>query len=186
MQPSSTGSELPAGHPGGGRASLDQLMPDVYDDLRALARRRLAAGASGDTLSTTGLVHEAYLKLAGRSQVSWTDKGHFVALAALAMRHVLVDHAKARSAFKRDGMRLQVTLDDELVPADDQPELLLQLHDALDRLTAVEPRLAQIVDCRFFGGFSEEEIAESLGVTTRTIQRDWVKARMLLRRAMLA
>ena len=99
---------------------------------------------------------------------------------------MLVDHAKARSAFKRDGMRLQVTLDDELVPADDQPELLLQLHDALDRLTAVEPRLAQIVDCRFFGGFSEEEIAESLGVTTRTIQRDWVKARMLLRRAMLA
>ena len=186
MLPSSTGSEPPPDPPGSGRASLDQLMPEVYDNLRAIARRRLAAGARGDTLSTTGLVHEAYLKLAGPSQVSWTDKGHFVAIAALAMRHVLVDHAKARIAFKRDGARVQVTLDDELVPADDQPELLLQLHDALDRLTAVDPRLAHVVDCRFFGGFSEEEIAESLGVTTRTIQRDWAKARMLLRRAMLA
>ena len=167
-----------------GRETLDQLMPQAYQSLREIARRQLAMRAGGGTLSTTGLVHEAYLKLAEQARISWRDKAHFYALSALAMRHVLVDRAKARYAFKRGGDRHQVTLDEALVPGDDQPELLLQLNDAIDRLAAVEPRLAQVVDCRFFGGMSEEEVADALGVTTRTIQRDWAKARMLLRRAL--
>jgi RNA polymerase sigma factor (TIGR02999 family) len=159
-------------------------MPEVYDDLRAIARRQLAIRGGGGTLSTTGLVHEAYLKLAEQARVSWRDRAHFYALSALAMRHVLVDRAKARLADKRGGTRRQVTLDEALIPALDQPEVLLQVNDAIDRLAQVEPRLAELVDCRFFGGLSEEEIAEALGVTTRTVQRDWAKARMLLRRAL--
>ena len=185
MQPSTPGAIMPTDVRSGRRDSLDRLMPQVYDDLRAIARRQLAVRAGGGTLSTTGLVHEAYLKLVAQARVTWNDRGHFVALAALAMRHVLVDRAKARLTVKRGGERQQITLDDELLPAVDQPEILLRLSDAIDELAAVEPRLAQVIDCRFFGGMSEEEIAEALGVTTRTVQRDCAKARMLLRRAML-
>ena len=107
-----------------------------------------------------------------------------MALAALAMRHVLVDRAKARLASKREGSARRVTLDEQLIPDASQPEVLLQISDALERLAAEEPRLAWIVECRFFGGFSEPEIAEALDVTVRTVQREWVKARMLLRRAL--
>jgi RNA polymerase sigma factor (TIGR02999 family) len=158
-------------------------MPQVYEELRAIAQAQLAVRAGGGTLSATGLVHEAYLKLADQSRATWDDRTHFVALAALAMRHVLVDRARARFTQKREGERQQVTLDEHVIPADYQPELLLQLSDAIDWLASVEPRLAQVVDCRFFGGLSDEEVAEALGVTTRTVQRDWAKARMLLRRA---
>ena len=161
-------------------------MPLVYDDLRAIARRQLAMRAGNGTLSTTGLVHEAYLKLADQARVSWQDRGHFYALSALAMRHVLVDRAKARFAEKREGDRLRITLDDALIPAEAQPEALLDLNEAIEWLAGVEPRLAQVVDCRFFGDLSEAEIAEAMGVTTRTVQRDWAKARMLLRRALSA
>ena len=161
-------------------------MPDVYDELRAVARRRLAMGEVGGTLSTTGLVHEAYLKLADQSVVALKDRGHFFALAAVAMRHVLADRARARMAKKRDGGLRRVPLDAEIVDPTDQPEALLMLNDAIDRLAASEPRLASVVDCRFFGGFSEQETAEALGVDTRTVQRDWAKARMLLRRALSA
>jgi len=159
-------------------------MPLVYEDLRAIARRQLAVRAEGGTLSTTGLVHEAYLKLADRARVSWQDRGHFYALAALAMRHVLVDRARARLAQKREGIRQQIALDDVSIPAEDQPGTVLDINDAIERLALVEPRLAQLVDCRFFGGLSEEEIAAAMGVTTRTVQREWAKARMFLRRAL--
>jgi len=174
-------SSAPAPHT---RETLDRLMPVVYDDLRAIARRQLAMRAGGGTLSTTGLIHEAYLKLADQSRVAWRDRAHFFALSALAMRHVLVDRAKARLALKREGTAHVVTFDDALVAADSQPEIMVQLSEAIDRLAADEPRLAQIVDCRFFGGFTDDEIAEALGVTRRTVQRDWAKARMLLRRAL--
>ena len=100
------------------------------------------------------------------------------------MRHVLVDRAKARLAQKREGTRQQITLDEALVPAEEQPGTLLDVNDAIERLAKVEPRLAQIVDCRFFGGLSDEEIAQAMRVTTRTVQRDWAKARVLLRRAL--
>lgn len=166
------------------RDSLDQLMPVVYEHLRLIARRQLANREPGATLSTTGLVHEAYLKLAGQSSVGWSDRGHFFALASVAMRHVLVDRAKARLAQKREGVLHRVTLDNEQVAAEDQPEALLDLSEAVDRLATEEPRLARVVECRFFGGLTEDETAEALGVTTRTVQRDWAKARMLLRRAL--
>ncbi len=168
----------------GRRDSLDRLMPAVYDELRAIARRQLARRGEDGMLSTTGLVHEAYLKLVDQSRVAWRDRSHFFALASVAMRHVLVDRARARLAQKREGGLHRITLDSELIAAPDQPDALLQLSDAIEGLAHVEPRLARVVDCRFFGGMSDTEIAEALEVTPRTVQRDWVKARMLLRRAL--
>jgi len=158
-------------------------MPEVYDDLRVIARRQLSGREGGGTLSTTGLVHEAYLKLVDQSRTAWRDRAHFFALASVAMRHVLVDRARARLAQKREGGLHRITLDNELIAAPDQPHAMLQLSEAIDRLAQVEPRLARVVDCRFFGGMSDDDIAEALEVTTRTVQRDWAKARMLLRRA---
>lgn len=168
----------------GEQAVLDQLVARAYDELRAIAHRRLAVGARGGTLSTTGLVHEAYLKLADQAAGVWRDRAHFLALASLAMRHVLVDRAREHRALKRGGARRQVTLDDDAIGADDQAELVLQLDDALDRLAAWDARLARVVECRFFGGLSEAETAEALDINVRTVQRDWIKARILLRRAL--
>jgi RNA polymerase sigma factor (TIGR02999 family) len=167
----------------GGHESLDRLFPLVYKELRAIAHRQLSARGGGHgTLSTTALVHDAYLKLVDQSRAEWKDRAHFLAVASLAMRHVLVDRAKARNAAKRGGGQRRITLDEESIAVDDQAVALLQLNDALEQLARLEPRLARVVECRFFGGLSEEEIAEALGVTTRTVQRDWSKARMLLRR----
>ena len=166
------------------RDLLDRLLPVVYDELRAIAHRHLAGRENGGSLATTGLVHEAYLKLVDQSRAEWRDRAHFFALSSVAMRHVLVDRARARAALKRGGVRGQVTLDDETIAVDDCAETLLAIDDALERLAAVEPRLAKVVECRFFGGLSEMEIAEALGITERTVERDWAKARMLLRRAL--
>jgi RNA polymerase sigma factor (TIGR02999 family) len=168
----------------GRQGSLERLVPLVYDELRVIAHRQLGVRGWGGTLSTTGLVHEAYLKLVDQSQAGWRDRAHFLALASVAMRHVLVDRAKARAALKRGGGRRQVFFDEGAIGREDQPEALLQLDEALERLAVAEPRLARVVECRFFGGLTEEEIAEVLGITVRTVQRDWAKARMLLRRAL--
>jgi RNA polymerase sigma factor (TIGR02999 family) len=159
-------------------------MPVLYAELREAAGKQLALNPDGGTLSATGLVHEAYLKIARQSDLYWRDREHFMALSALAMRHVLVDRAKARLRRKREGSVRAVTLDEHLIADAQQPEALLQISDALERLALEAPRLARIVECRFFGGFSEPEIAEALGVTVRTVQREWVKARALLRRAL--
>jgi RNA polymerase sigma factor (TIGR02999 family) len=168
----------------GSRESLDRLVPSLYEELRAIAHRRIAREPNGGTLETTGLVHEVYLKLLDQSGTGVHDRAHFLALASLAMRHVLVDRAKARGRLKRGGATGWVTFDDDRIAVDDQPEALLQLDDALSWLASLEPRLARVVECRFFGGLAEAEIAEALGVTERTVQRDWAKARMLLRRAL--
>ena len=168
------------------RESLDRLLPAVYAELRAIAHRNLAAHGHAGSLATTGLVHEAYLKLVDQSHVDWSDHAHFLALASVAMRHLLVDEARSRAALKRGGERTQVTLDDETIAVDTCAETLLAIEDALDRLAASEPRLAKVVECRFFGGLSEKETAEALGITERTVARDWVKARVLLRRALAA
>lgn len=160
---------------------LDDLVATAYEELRAIAHARLAWRGAGGTLSTTALVHEAYLKLADQSPSRWRDRGHFFAVASLAMRHVLVDFAKARLTLKRGGPRRRITLDDDAIAVDEQADALLQLDDALARLAAREPRLAKVVELRFFGGLSEGEIASSLGVTVRTVRRDWVKARVMLR-----
>jgi RNA polymerase sigma factor (TIGR02999 family) len=126
------------------------------------------------------LVHEAYLKLVDQANARWRDRAHFIALASVAMRHVLIDRARARAALKHGGARRQVTLDDDAVAVDDQAESLLEIDDALVKLAAAAPRLARVVECRFYGGLTHEEIAEALGVTVRTVERDWAKARMFL------
>ena len=168
----------------GSRESLDRLVPVLYQELRAIAHRQLARRPDGGTLETTGLVHEAYLKVVDRSGGEGHDRAHFLAVASLAMRHVLVDRARARRRVKRGGARGAITLDEDRIAVDDQPEALLQLDEALTWLAELAPRLARVVECRFFGGMTEEEIATALGVTVRTVQRDWAKARMLLRRAL--
>jgi RNA polymerase sigma factor (TIGR02999 family) len=129
-------------------------------------------------------VHEAYLKLADQSRGQWRDRAHFLAIASAAMRHMLVDRARARHAYKRGGARKRVPLEDVDVAAEDQSGVVLEIDEALGRLADVDVRLAQVVECRFFGGLTEDETAEALGVTVRTVQRDWAKARMLLRRAL--
>jgi RNA polymerase sigma factor (TIGR02999 family) len=164
--------------------SFDQIFTLTYQELRAIAHRRLAALAPNGTLSTTALVHEAYLRLGDQSPAAQRDQSHFFALASLVMRHILVDRARERSALRRGGGGggRQITLDDEIIGQADQSDALLQLNEALETLATVDPRLVQVVECRFFGGLTETEIAAALGVTTRTVQRDWVKARVLLRR----
>ncbi|MEO7104439.1 MAG: ECF-type sigma factor [Gemmatimonadaceae bacterium] len=168
----------------GSRASLDQLVPALYQELRAIAHRQIRRRPDSGTLQTTGLVHEAYLKVVGQSRPGVHDRAHLLALSALAMRHVLVDRAKALRRLKRGRTSWHITFADDLIAAADQPEALLQLDEALVWLAELEPRLARVVECRFFGGLSEEEIALALGVTARTVERDWAKARMLLRRAL--
>lgn len=174
----------------GGRAELDLLVPAIYQELRAAAHRalrvQLDAQAGTPTFNTTALVNEAYLKLVDQSRATWRDRSHFVSLAAVAMRHILVDRARARVAGKRGGGTTRVTLDEEILAPQAQAEILLELDEALHALETLSPRLSRVVEARFFGGLSEEETATALGVTVRTVQRDWSKARMLLRRALQA
>ena len=164
--------------------SVDRLVALAYHELRAIAHRRLAARGPSGTLSTTALVNEAYLKLVDQSRGGSYERAHFLAVASLAMRHVLVDRARERVALKRGGVRQRVTLDDEHLAVEAEPDALLELEDALHRLAGFDPRLARVVECRFFGGLTEPETAQALGITVRTVQRDWVKARVLLRRAL--
>jgi RNA polymerase sigma factor (TIGR02999 family) len=164
--------------------SLDQAVELAYRELRAIAHRRLMAGGGSSSLSTTALVNEAYLKLVDNSRAEWQDRAHFLALASTVMRHVLVDRARERMSLKRGGERERITLDDAQIGADAEPELLLRLNEAVDELAAFDSRLARVVECRFFGGLTEKETADALAITVRTVQRDWVKARVLLRHAL--
>jgi RNA polymerase sigma factor (TIGR02999 family) len=164
--------------------SFDQIFTLTYQELRAIAHRRLAAHAPNGTLSTTALVHEAYLRLGDQSPAALRDQSHFFALASLVMRHILVDRARERGALRHGGGHRHITLDDEVTAVDDQSDAILQINEALETLATVDPRLVQVVECRFFGGLTETETAAALGVTTRTVQRDWVKARVLLRHAL--
>lgn len=162
----------------GDREALDRAIPLVYDDLRRLARRQLAREHGVRAIQPTTLVHEAYLKLAGHAPRA-ADRSHLLAIAAHAMRQVLVDHARERRAAKRGPEWQRTTLSGGDWVMEVDPESLLALDDALERL---EPRQRQVVECRFFGGLDDAEIAEALGVTTRTVRRDWVKARAWLNR----
>jgi RNA polymerase sigma factor (TIGR02999 family) len=154
-----------------------EFLPALYEELRHIARRRLRGRQRGRTLTTTALVHEAFLKLAGNGQVEWRDRPRVMAVAAVAMRQILVDHARAQRALKRGGDIRRVSLDDARLPADDEAGSLLELHDALTRLAGIEPRMARVVELRFFGGLTEAETAELLGITDRSVRRDWVKAK---------
>ena len=164
----------------GGRPDFDRLFPLVYEQLRRIAARQLRREHPGHTLVATALVHEAYLKLADHARVTWQGRAHFFAIAARAMRQILVDHARKKSAGKRGGDCRRTTLGDEGFGRDLSPEDLLALDQALERLAALKQRLTQIVELRFFGGMTEKEVAEALGVPKRTIQRDWARARAWL------
>lgn len=158
----------------------EELFPRLYGELREIADRLLRGEVVGHTLQPTALVHEAWFKLAGPSAPRPVDREHFLALAARAMRQVLVDHARRRRTLKRGGASIDLTIaDDRLgfaIPLDD----LIAVDDALSRLSGRSERLARVVELRFFAGLSEEETARALGVTTRTVQRDWAKARAWL------
>lgn len=163
--------------------AFHELIPLVYDELRRIARgqrRRVPTPAS--TLNTTALVNEAYLRLERRGQVGFDDRGHFLAVAAKAMRHLLIDEARRHAREKRGGGARPLTLDSlsPVLAVDEQADLLLELSAALDKLAERSPRLAQVVECRFFGGLSDKETAAALGVTDRTVRRDWIKARAWL------
>ena len=164
--------------------SLDDAVALAYRELRAIAHQRLRARDAKGTLSTTALVHEAYLKLADNSPGEFQDRAHFLALASVVMRHVLVDRARQVNALKRGGINQRITFDENQLSVETESSTLLQLDDALEELAQFEPRLARVVECRFFGGLTEKETAEALDITVRTVQRDWVKARVLLQRAL--
>ena len=165
----------------GDQAALDRLFPIVYHELRSLARRQLRRGPHGATLPATGLVHEVYLKLADGNALGAESRGHFLGIAARAMRQVLIDQARSRLAQKRGGEWQRTTLSDGDDAVDVTPDDVIALSDALDEL---EPRQRQVVEYRFFVGMDEQEIAEILGVNERTVRRDWVKARAWLFRSL--
>jgi RNA polymerase sigma-70 factor (ECF subfamily) len=163
----------------GDRGALEQLMPAVYGELKCLARRHLA-GERGHTLQATVLVHEAYLKLIDQHSVTWQNRAHFFAIAARLMRRIVVNHARTRNAGKRGNGAAPLNIDDIDVLADDQSIDLLALDDALSRLARVDPRQGEIVELRFFGGLSIEEIATALAISTGTVKREWRTAKAWL------
>src|SRR5512143_3260503 len=164
----------------GDSKALDELYPLVYQDLHGVAHRALLGGRPGDTLNTTALVHEAYLKLHGSSSFEPQDRRHFFAVAARAMRQIIVDHARRRGAEKRGGSQKRVDLDAATIVASDSGAAVLALEEALQKLGRLDERLGRVVELRFFGGLSVEETADVLGVDARTVKRDGRKARALL------
>lgn len=170
---------LRAGEP----RALDQLLPLVYNELRAIAGAQLRNERTGHTLHATALVHEAYVRLAERDGLAPRDRSHFFAIAAQSMRRVLIDHARARRRQKRGGGETPVPLDgiEDLI-GDDAASELVALDDALNRLATASPRAALVVERRFFGGLTLEETAESLDTSLKTVQRDWIVARAWLRK----
>ena len=166
----------------GDRAALDQLVGLVHAELRRLAHAQVRGERAGRSLGTTALVHEAYLRLVDYRRVQPRDRSHFLAIAAQAMRRVLVERARARAAAKRGGGRSAVPLDEAALPAAARAAELLALDDALDRLAALDPRKARVVELRCFGGLTADETATALGVSLATVERDWSVARLWLRR----
>ena len=187
MEPEGAVTRLLAALRRGDRGALDQLMPLVYRELHERAHRQLAAHRPGETLDTTALVNEAYLKLVDAASAGWQDRAHFFAVASKVMRQIIVDYAR-RSAAKKRGGRVGAPLLDsrEEIAAPVRAAELVELDEALKDLERLDERLSRIVELRFFGGLSVEEAAEVLDVSPRTVKRDWRKARALLYEAMRA
>lgn len=174
-------TQLLRAYAAGDRPALARLMAVVYEDLRRVARAKLRRRAPGQTLTTTGLVHETYLKLAAAERLDVRDRGHLMAVAARAMRQVLIGRARAQGRVKRGGGAVAVPLDDAPARQGPSPEWLLDLDRAVERLGERDPRLSRIFECRFFGGLTDRETAEALGIPLRTAQRGWLRARAWVR-----
>ncbi len=175
----------------GAPEAMDQLMPLVYRKLKRIAHRQLGAEAGGHTLSTTAVVHEAYIRLAGQANAQWVDRGQFFAIAARTMRRILIDYARQHQAARRGGQgRSAVALefleygDSHAISIPERAESLIALDEALDGLRRMDERLASVVECRFFAGLSEVETSEALGISQRTVARDWRMARAWLHEAL--
>lgn len=168
----------------GDRAAAAELLPLVYDELRGLAGGLMHAQRAGHTLQPTALVHEAYLRLAGDADRKWSDRKHFFRVAAVAMRHLLVKHARDRARLKRGGHYERVPLDDAVAVVEESGVDVVSLDECLTRLASFDSRMARVVELRFFGGLSVSETAEALGVSDRTVEQDWQTARLWLAREM--
>jgi RNA polymerase sigma factor (TIGR02999 family) len=164
----------------GDQEAAERLMPFVYDELRRQARLLLSRERGTHTLQPTALVHEAYLRLVDQTRVNWQNRAHFYGIAASMMRRVLIDHARAHVTEKRGGVSIHLSIDDVDVPIEQRAASIIALDEALDKLAKLDERKCKVVEMRFFAGMDDEEIAKVLGVTTRTVQRDWQKARLLL------
>src|SRR5215218_7452553 len=180
QQPATAVTEMLARARAGDSSALANVFPLIYDELRRLARLQLQREPDGHTLSPTALVHEAYMRLVDYSRIEWANRSHFLAVAATAMRRILVDHARGHRSLKRGGGRRPVSIDDVELGTEERAELLVAIDEALDRLKLEQPRQAQVVECRFFGGMTEEETAEALSIGLRTVKRDWARAKCWL------
>lgn len=166
----------------GDQSALEKLMPLVYEELRRMAKRHMDRQNPGHTLQTTALIHEAYLRLVDQKETRWQNRAHFFAVAARAMRHILVDYARSRHAAKRGGAAVAVSLDEAAVASDERASEMVALDDALESLAAIDRRKCQVVELRYFGGLSVDETAEVLKVSRETVARDWRLARTWLLR----
>ena len=166
----------------GDRSAWERLLPVVYDELRNLAARYLRRERKGHTLQPTALVHEAFLKLVDQSRVDWQGRAHFFAIAAQAMRRILVDHARKHQAAKRGGDRERIVFDENLMGGRPQAEDVLALEDALVKLAQLDAQQARIVELRFFGGLNVAEVAETMQMSKRSVEREWTMVHSWLRR----
>jgi RNA polymerase sigma factor (TIGR02999 family) len=166
----------------GNDAALDQLTPLVYSELRRIAQACMAGERPGHTLQASALVNEVFLKLIDTRRVQWKNRAHFFAISARLMRRILVDFARRKHYQKRGGGAVQVTLDENVTPITDRRRDLVELDDALNALAALNPRVSQVVELRYFGGLTEAETAEALSVSTDTVLRDWKFAKVWLHR----
>jgi len=168
----------------GNRAAFDELIPLVYDDLRRIAHRRLRDERGGHTSSTTAVVHEAYLQLVHQADATWRDRAHFFAVAAKVIRNVLTDYARRHRAQKRGGTTIQVPLREDMAGEEPHTIELLVLEEALDALAQLDPRLEDVVECRFYGGMNMRDTATAMGISLRTAERDWRRAKAYLLQAL--
>ncbi|WP_417737571.1 sigma-70 family RNA polymerase sigma factor [Rosistilla oblonga] len=166
----------------GDPAAADRLMPEVYDQLRRLAQSMLNQESPSHTLQPTALVNETYLRMADQTRVDWQGKSHFFAIGAKMMRRILVDHARGKNRHKRGGQSRRIPLSDDMRVTKQKDEDVLAIEDALAKLATLDPRQAQIVELRFYGGLTVEEVANVLGVSKRTVEAEWTMLRAWLRR----
>lgn len=170
----------------GDELALEQLMPLVYDELRRMAKNYMRSQPSGHTFQTTELIHEAYVKLAKQDGHNWQNRAHFFGVAAQAMRHILVDYARSKKRDKRGGWQERVTLADSMAVSDIRSDQIVALDDALTTLTSLDPRKGRVVELKFFGGLTIEEIAEVLKISADSVKRDWRFSRTWLLRELTA